>query len=235
MFKNSLFLALILLSGCNETQTKVSYDGAKLLEQKCASCHNIDLPPKTYQNEKAPPMMAVAFHVANFVKPSDESQRVSKAVEFVKDYVINPSREKAFCDKESLESYGVMPSQKGNVNEDELDAIAKYMFSHFTQKNLTEAQEAINRLQAMPKGQRLALQNNCLGCHRVDKDLVGPSFIHIKERYASSPQTIQKSIKNGSVNRWKSSKGAHMPSFQKLSDNDVKTLSEWILNLGEKK
>ncbi len=229
--KNILFVLLVILfSACNDTKQKNNLDAEKLLKTKCSICHNLDMPPKTFENEKAPPMMAVAFHVADFIKVSDESMRIPKAIDFVKDYVINPSASKSFCDKESLETYGVMPSQKGLVSEDELEAIASYLFRHFTQKNLLAEQKIQRKLQQMPKGKKIALQNNCLVCHRVDKDLVGPSFKHILKREKNNIQAIYKTIKYGSINKYKSSKGAKMPAFNKLSDEDIKTIVEWMKN-----
>jgi len=221
---------VFLTLGCQEKEKK-HFDGKKLIEEKCAKCHNLDLPPETFADEIAPPMMAVAFHVKSFMEVNDESLRIPKAIAFVKEYVIHPSREKSLCDKASLESYGLMPSQKESVSEDELEAIAEYMFTHYTQKNLDEAQAIKNRLNAMPKGEKLAIQNNCLGCHRKEKSVVGPSLKEIATRYKEKPETIQESIKNGSVKKWEGSHGALMPAFKNLSDDEVKTLQNWILSL----
>ncbi len=224
-----LLFPLALVTGCQEKQHP-HLDGKKLLEQKCSKCHNTDLPPKSFADEKAPPMMAVAFHIKDFIHASSESDKIPKAIEFVKDYVIHPSASKSFCDKESLKEYGVMPSQKGKVTQDELQAIAEYMFSHFTVKNLTAAQALANRLAKMPQGQRLALQNNCFSCHKKDKKLVGPSFETIAKRYNGKITTIEQSIKNGSHKKYKSSRGAIMPAFgKKLSDKEIKSISEWIV------
>ncbi len=230
-----LLAATLLLVGCSSEKKANNLDGEKLLAQKCTKCHNIDLPPKTFEDEKAPPMMAIAFHIRGFIKTGDDSQRIPKAIAFVKDYVITPSASKSFCDKESLKSYGVMPSQKGKVSQDELQAIAEYMFSHFTQKNLNEAQLVQNRLNAMPKGERLALQNNCLSCHKIDKHIVGPAFRDIAMKKGNSLEVLIHSIKNGSKKKYSSSKGAIMPAFKKLNDADIKTLGEWILSLQSKK
>ena len=219
---------LTLFSGCQESK-HISLDGKKLLNEKCASCHNINLPPKTFTNEVAPPMMAVSFHIMDFIKVSNESERVIKSVAFVKDYVVNPSRSKSFCDKKSLEDYGVMPSQKGKVTQDELEAIAKYMFKHFTVKNLTEAQAIENRYMKMPKGKRLALKYNCLGCHKVKKDLVGPSFEKISQHYKGEKFHLKESIQNGSKGKWKDFKGAMMPAFKnKMSDEEIDSVVTWI-------
>jgi len=229
LYKIVLVLSLLLLSGCNNDKVKKNYDGKKLLEEKCASCHNLDMPPYTFEDEKAPPIMAVAFHVVNFIKTNDESQRIPKAKEFVDDYVINPSADKSFCDKESLESYGVMPSQKGNITTDELEAVAEYIFRHYTQKNLLKAQKEKRDFDALPEGKKLALKYKCLGCHRVDKKIIGPSFNDVAKRYQDNNKIIITSIQNGSKNRWKSSHGAIMPPFKNMTEKELKTLSEWIL------
>jgi cytochrome c len=228
MYKVAVSVALLfMLVGCQESKPQKNYDGKRLLNAKCSSCHNLDLPPTLSDKELAPPMMAVAHHIFHMVDVEDESQRALKSVEFVKDYVVAPAVEKSFCDKASLKTYGLMPSQKGKVTQDELEAIATYMFKHYTQKNLSKAQSALNKFNAMPKGERIARKNNCFGCHRVDMDLVGPSFKNIAKKYKDAPQTIVKSIKEGSRGKWSSTKV--MPAFKKLDDKRVEILKEWII------
>jgi len=228
MIKYYLLVFLLLLSACSSSPQK-QFDGKKLLQEKCSQCHNLDLPPQTFEDEIAPPMMAVSFHIVGFMQTPDESMRVPKAIAFVKDYVINPSASKSFCDKKSLEDYGIMPSQKGNVTEGELVAISRYMFSHFTQKNLDKAQKELNKFEKMPAGKKIALKNNCLTCHRIDKDLVGPSFKKIADKYQNAHDIILQGIQNGSRKKWVSSKGAIMPPFKKLSDKELQTVTKWIL------
>jgi len=225
-----IFIAIVVLlsfNGCFEKKNTSNLDGEKLIKEKCSSCHNLDLPPKTYEGEIAPPMMAVSFHIIDFIKVNVESQKIPKAIDFVKDYVINPDRKKSFCDKESLKHYGVMPSQKGKVTQDELQAIAEYMFSHFTLRELNKAQEAINRLNAMPEGERLAIKYKCVTCHKKKLDIVGPSLKRLAQKYANSPQIMKQSILNGSRGKWKSSKGAIMPAF-KIDEKDIDKIVKWI-------
>ena len=221
-----VLLTLVLFSACGEKTDTKTYDGKKLIKTKCASCHNLDMPPKTSKDELAPPMMAVAFHVRSFVSPSNESERVSTAVTFVVDYVQNPSFEKSFCDKESLKRYGLMPSQKENVKSAEIKAIAKYMFKHFNQENLTKILKEKAAFDALPKGEKLALKYKCIGCHKINVDTVGPSRISIAKRYKDDEESIKSSIRNGSKEKW--SRGV-MPAFKQLSADELQTLSEWIL------
>lgn len=226
MIKLSLVVALIF-TACSEQKIEQNFNEKELIKEKCASCHNLDMPPSISETELAPPMMAVAFHVKNFVKPSDESQRISSAINFVVDYVRNPSIKKSFCDKDSLKRYGVMPSQKNNISKDELKAVATYIFDYFTQENLSKIQKEQLKYDALPKGEKIALKNRCLGCHKKDIDTVGPSLKHMAK---IDKQRIKISIINGSKNRWEKSHGAMMPSFKNIEKDNLDILIKWILN-----
>ncbi len=230
IIKLLLSCLILVFSGCDDKKPSLALDGRKLIKEKCSSCHDISLPPKTSEDEKAPPMMAVTFHIKDFIEAANESEKIPKAKEFVKDYVYNPSAKKSFCDKESLKTYGVMPSQKGNVTPDELNAITEYMFEHFTQENLLKEQALIREFKKMPKGRRIALKYGCLNCHRSKKTLVGPSFEDISKRYKNSPENILKSIKNGSKEKWNLKRKVVMPSFKNIPEDDLKILTKWIIN-----
>ena len=224
-----IFFILFIFTACNENKPTKKLDGKKLIESKCASCHDLHMPPLVKEDELAPPMMAVAFHVHSLIEPSNESQRTSEAINFVKDYVYEPSVKKSFCDKYSLNRYGLMESQKGKVTTDELDAIALYMFTNFTQENLTKVQKEKAAFQALAPGKKIALKNRCLGCHGINKKRVGPALRVIAKKFKNNTNEMIKSIKSGSKGQWKSSNGAVMPSFDKISDEDLEVLSKWIL------
>ena len=230
-----VFTLVVFFVGCNSQESTVKYNGKKLLEQKCAKCHNLDMPPTVSEDELAPPMMAVSFHVHSFVKPTDESQRTTKSIEFVVDYVRNPSVEKSFCDKESLQRYGLMPSQKSAISVDETRAVAKYIFEHFNQKNLKKMMDEKATYDALPEGEKIALRYNCLSCHKVNVATVGPSLISIAKKYKNNKSTVIQSIKNGSSRKWKKNSAVMMPAFKKLNDKELELLSEWILNTKEVK
>ncbi|MEA3228901.1 MAG: c-type cytochrome [Campylobacterota bacterium] len=231
MLKPILLTSLLLLifSGCNENKPQKNYDAKKLIVQKCASCHNLNMPPIISDNELAPPMMAISFHIHNFMKPSNESQRTADAIAFVADYVRYPSLKKSFCDKKSIQRYGLMPSQKESVTEDEVKAIASYMFTHYTQEKLSKVQKEQEKYNALAQGHKIALKYRCLGCHSIDKKIVGPSLIDIAQKYDTTH--IQKSIKNGSHNRWKNANGATMPSFKDIGVTELNELSSWLIKL----
>lgn len=230
--KTSLFLSITLLViGCTDSKPKQKFNAQNLLLEKCSSCHNLDMPPKTSSDEKAPPMMAVTFHIRDFMKVNNPSEKKQKFIDFVTDYALNPSAEKSFCDKKSLEDYGVMPSQKGKVSKDELQAIARYMYDHYDPEKFMKLMQEQARLAALPTHKRIIEQKNCLSCHDIEKKKLAPSFKAIAKRYSTNQiDELSKSIKNGSRGKWKGFK-LSMPPFKDLKDSEAKSMAEWILSL----
>lgn len=99
-------------------------EGKILFENKCTACHTATRPstPEAMNSLIAPPMQGVMRHV-NMAFGYDKKA----AIAFIKDYTLNPSKEKALCMPQQLDRFGLMPSQKGNVSPEELDKIADYL------------------------------------------------------------------------------------------------------------
>ncbi len=77
------------------------------------------------------------------------------------------------------------------------------------------------------KAKDLAGKNACLGCHAVDKKLVGPAYKEVATKYKGMDAAkLAASIKAGGSGKW----GAvPMPAQAALSDADAKVLAEWVL------
>ncbi len=117
--KITLLLTIALLSVVNAEPT-----GETLVKNKCSACH-VMTRPQDMSKLVAPPMMGVMRHV-KMTYPNK-----AQAVAFIKDYVLNPSREKAICMPQKIERFGLMPSQKGNVTPKELEDIASWLYDNF--------------------------------------------------------------------------------------------------------
>ncbi|QWD85347.1 cytochrome c, class I [Polynucleobacter asymbioticus] len=79
------------------------------------------------------------------------------------------------------------------------------------------------------KAATLAKQNACLGCHAVDKKIVGPGFQAVAKKYANDPGAtvfLKNKILKGGSGSWGV---VPMPANAKLSDADVSLLASWIL------
>ena len=75
----------------------------------------------------------------------------------------------------------------------------------------------------------VAKQNACMGCHAVDKKIVGPGFQTIAKKYENDPGATA-FLKNKIIKGGSGSWGVvPMPANVKLSGADVSLLTSWIL------
>jgi len=220
---------MLLAAGCGEKRSERRYDARALLQQQCARCHNLDMPPKTYENEAAPPIMAVTFHIRDFMKVDNPADKRPRFIAFVADYALHPSADKSFCDKESLQSYGLMPSLEGNITRPELEAVAAYLYDTYTKDAFLKRMEEANAFALLPKGEQLARQKGCFVCHDPKRQKVGPSFTAIAARYKDAG-VIARSIKNGSRGKWEESRNIPMPAMKDLNATQLELLSTWIVH-----
>jgi cytochrome c len=75
----------------------------------------------------------------------------------------------------------------------------------------------------------IAKKNACLGCHAINKKIVGPSFesIALKYKNDSNAQTFLKNkILKGGAGSWGV---VPMPANAKLNDAELSLLASWIL------
>ena len=115
----NLILSLVAISG-------ISYanDASTLFDAKCSICHAKSR-PADMSNLVAPPIMGVMRHVKMTYNTKDS------AVNFIMDYVINPSKDKAVCMPQKIAKFGLMPSQKGIVTKEELSQIASWLYDNY--------------------------------------------------------------------------------------------------------
>ena len=79
------------------------------------------------------------------------------------------------------------------------------------------------------KALSIAKQSACLGCHAINKKIVGPSFQAVAEKYKSDPKAqvfLKNKIAKGGSGSWGV---VPMPANGKLSDADLSILTSWIL------
>ncbi len=139
-----LNLAISLMSYTTKTE-KTTYveeskieilKGEELFKAKCALCHTTSR-PDDMSKLIAPPIMGVMMHVKNGVKGKDKIEKRKNAIDFIVDYVQNPSAEKSMLEPHAIERFKVMPSQKENVTPEEIVVIANYLYDNFPPKGMT--------------------------------------------------------------------------------------------------
>lgn len=121
-----------------------------LLKSKCATCHMLERPTADMIPDlKAPPIEAVMFHTKLVMNDKEEIKV------FITDYVRNPAAEKSVCESNKVQQYGVMPSLKGSISDEELSKISDYLIEHYPSKEFVEMITEIQRNDKMN-----ALQNS---------------------------------------------------------------------------
>ncbi len=110
------------------TSLFASEDAEKIFDAKCAMCH-VKTIPTNRTNMVAPPLMGVMKHV-KMAYPKKEN-----AIDFIVEYVQNPTKEKAVCMPQKIARFGLMPSQKGNITPEELKKVSEWMFDNFPPAN----------------------------------------------------------------------------------------------------
>jgi len=132
--------------------------GEELFKAKCAVCHKMGN-PQTMDKTKmvAPALVGVATHLQQVFKTKEER------VKHIKEFVVNPTKEKAICP--SVKKFGLMPSQKGNVTEEELAKIAEFMAE---QKGMNQAVH--NKMQSMEKKEKMFKMMDANGDGVVSKE-----------------------------------------------------------------
>lgn len=79
--------------------------------------------------------------------------------------------------------------------------------------------------------QSLATAKNCMGCHAIDKKILGPSYKDVSAKYKSdkaAPDKLAAKIIAGGAGSWGV---VAMPANPQVNDADAKRLALWVLNL----
>ena len=126
---SKLALAIGIVASLNTASFALD-NGEELFMQKCAVCHVMQR-PQSRADMVAPPAKGLMFHMTKDIG-SDE-----KILAHIKSFTINPTKDKAIC--RSVRRFGLMPSQKDNITDAELDTVAHWMI-----ENLKMTQEEYN-------------------------------------------------------------------------------------------
>lgn len=83
----------------------------------------------------SPPMTGIAYHMKKVFMDSITGKiNRQSAFNHVFNYVYNPDASQSICDSSRISEYGIMPSLKGSVTEEELAKITDYFLDNFLMK-----------------------------------------------------------------------------------------------------
>lgn len=115
-------------------------DGYGVYQKKCMQCHVEMMDKQTVLKQiktlKAPPMVEVSNRLKENIVLKEEDAAVKRRVviAFIKEYIKNPNIDYSMCHLGALDRFGVMPSLKGQLREDEREAVAQWVYDRYEGK-----------------------------------------------------------------------------------------------------
>ena len=132
---------IVLMGAVSLMGVEQKVDGEKVFDKACASCHikmiTSEETKKVFKTLKAPPMVEVSGQLKKNIKiVEDIDDEIHRAVviAFIKDYIMYPHLDKSMCQAMALERFDLMPSMKGKLSEEELNAVAAWVYDFYVGK-----------------------------------------------------------------------------------------------------
>lgn len=127
-----------------------------------------------------------------------------------------------------------MVQRGAQLTPDDIRVITDYLATYYNREGPSAAAQAASAQAAAAQAQadpvtQLLNRNACLGCHAVEKQVVGPAFRDVAARYkadAAAPAKLAKKLKEGGQGVWGQ---VPMPPNPGLSEADAKLIVEWVL------
>jgi len=133
-----LFSSLLLAEGA-----KVELTGEEVYEKKCASCHPLYLSPSklienfmeqnnTLLKLTSPSVNQIVFRLKSRIgdPKGDEDIHRMEIDSFIADYLMNPDKSKSICLPKVLKHFKTMPSLKGKISTDEIEAVSSFFYDY---------------------------------------------------------------------------------------------------------
>jgi len=165
-------------------------DGEAVFAKKCASCHRYYIPQSkiiasaehnnTDLNLTAPTLTEMSFMIKDQVgdRTLDPEGQKFQIEEWLTDYLDNPSKDKGVIPDEFTRFFKPMPSMKGKVNEDEVEALTDFIYEYaekMTVKHTVPRHSYEEALQIAKKENKIVLIEGfipfCRGCIKMDREV----------------------------------------------------------------
>ena len=112
---------------------KISHE-EELFNKYCSKCHATVLGVTNdggYENSYLTPAPYVADLVS---KLKEKTGSKEKFEEFIKEYIQDPDKRKTLYGKKAIKKFGLMPSLKGTMSDEEISGLANFLYEKYTNK-----------------------------------------------------------------------------------------------------
>ena len=167
-------------------------EGKEVYEKKCASCHqgyismsklkeNFQDYNNTLLKLTAPTLNQLSYRLKKSIgdpKGDKEIHRMEVAA-FISEYVQYPDRQKSLCLDEVMQAFKTMPSLKGKISEEELEAVSSYIYDFdekIVEKNSVQYEGFEQALQKAKKEHKIimikVMTKDCFYCKKMDREVM---------------------------------------------------------------
>nr|WP_321266770.1 c-type cytochrome [uncultured Sulfurimonas sp.] len=141
--------------------TLFAQTGSEIFNKNCSSCHadslgvTVDLQDRYKGIYKAPYIKDLV------IKLKAKTQNQEAFTSFIQSYINDPSKRKSLYGKRAIKEFGLMPSLKGALTDEEIVILSDYLYFNFEKKRkarTTEVAEVIDPREEL-------FNKNCSSCH----------------------------------------------------------------------
>ena len=160
----------IVLFTVLSTSALLAQSGEALFTNYCASCHTTVVGVNE-SGGKVTPIYEAPYAKDVINKLKTETKTKKAFVDFIKDYINEPDKRKSLYGKKAIKDFGLMPSLKGVMTDDESTVLAEYLYSDYGKEPqkvkvkkavLSEAEE---KLAQEAKANEALFSKYCASCH----------------------------------------------------------------------
>ena len=166
-------------------------DGEAVFAKKCASCHRYHIPQNmiianaknnnTDLNLTAPTLTEMSFMLKDQVgdRTLDPEGQKFQIEEWLADYLENPTKEKGVIPDEFTRFFKPMPSMKGKLSEEEIEALTEFIYGYSEKMTVAHSVKRHSYEEAAKiarrEGKIIVIEGFipfCRGCIRMDREVM---------------------------------------------------------------
>ncbi len=167
-------------------------EGEEVYKTKCASCHtdfvsveklmeNFMEKNNTLLNLKAPTLNQLSFRLKQQIgdPKDDEDIHRMEVGAFISDYLQNPDKQKSVCMPEVIKHFKTMPSMKGQLSEDEVEAVSEFLYDYenklIKKKSVKYEAFDVAMYKALKEDKIIvikAISKHCHYCKKMDREVL---------------------------------------------------------------
>lgn len=196
-------LSILVLFGFISLQTVYADRGEEVYQKVCSQCHELYIPEaklvknfmesnNTLLKLKAPPLSMISAQMkAKIGDPeADEDIHRMEVSAFIADYIIYPDKKKSVLHPKVGESFGTMPSLKGKLSPEDIEAISNFVYDldeKIKQEKKVDYTSFDNALKKAKKEGKIILIKatapHCRYCIKMDKICRDSDIIDILNKH----------------------------------------------------